>query len=270
MSSTTTTTSLYGDATFCVITGASQGIGQTLAIHLAKKLGPKSVMVLTARNALGLEETKFEVNKVVPSLEVRCISGDLSDKVQLPQVCDECFAFVDPSVYKHALLVQNAGTLGDLVYLRDLHHKVDQIQSNMLVNVTAAIALTAKFLVTFKKSDTLQRSVINITSIAGIKPFKSWGLYCTMKAAREMMFKVLAEEEPDMRVLNWSPGPVATQMNVTVTEHTADEETKKMMKDTQEKKMVLTTDQTCEMLIKVLDENTFKSGDHVDYFDVKK
>ena len=35
---------------------------------------------------------------------------------------------------------------------------------------------------------------------------QSWGLYCSGKAARDMMFKVLALESPDLRVVNYSPG----------------------------------------------------------------
>ena len=59
-----------------------------------------------------------------------------------------------------------------------------------------------------------------------------------------MVFKVLAEEEPDVRVLNYSPGPVGTAMNVKCTEDSADPDTRKMMMGARESNMVLTTDQT--------------------------
>ena len=35
----------------------------------------------------------------------------------------------------------------------------------------------------------------------------------TGKAARNMFFKVLATEEPDVRVLNYAPGPLETEMS---------------------------------------------------------
>ena len=39
------------------------------------------------------------------------------------------------------------------------------------------------------------------------------GHYCSVKAAREMLFKVLALENPDnMKVLNYAPGPIDTEM----------------------------------------------------------
>ena len=39
--------------------------------------------------------------------------------------------------------------------------------------------------------------VINISSLAALQPFVSWGNYCAGKAARDAMFKVLALEESE-------------------------------------------------------------------------
>lgn len=47
---------------------------------------------------------------------------------------------------------------------------------------------------------------MNVSSLCAMKPFKNWALYCSGKAARDMMFQVLALEEPDVRVLNYAPG----------------------------------------------------------------
>ena len=56
--------------------------------------------------------------------------------------------------------------------------------------------------------------IINITSLCAVEPFKSWGLYCTSKAGRDMLFRVLAAEDPDVRVVSYSPGPLDTGMQV--------------------------------------------------------
>jgi len=37
-------------------------------------------------------------------------------------------------------------------------------------------------------------------------------LYFTGKAARNMFFQTLAKEDPNVRVLNWAPGPMETDM----------------------------------------------------------
>lgn len=56
--------------------------------------------------------------------------------------------------------------------------------------------------------------VINISSLCAVEPFKSWGLYCTSKAGRNMLFRVLAAENPALRVLSYGPGPLNTDMQV--------------------------------------------------------
>ncbi|XP_072016373.1 sepiapterin reductase-like [Amphiura filiformis] len=261
--------SVFGSSTFCVVTGASQGIGQAVALHLAPKFGSNSVMVLTARNGTNLDETKAQIVTKAPNVEVRCVVGDLGNQETIAKVAAECFDSVTPDTFQHAIIVQCAGSLGDLVYIRDLNNAVD-IQKEMLLNVTSAFVLTPKFLNTFQKSDSLRRTVINISSLAAIQPVKSWGLYCTTKAGRDMVFKVVAEEEQDVRVLNWAPGPVRTIMITKCTEDSADADTRQMMRDARDSNMVLTCDQTCEMLMHVIEKDEFKSGDHVDYFDVKK
>ena len=37
-------------------------------------------------------------------------------------------------------------------------------------------------------------------------------VYFTGKAARNMFFQTLAKEDPNVRVLNWAPGPMETDM----------------------------------------------------------
>ena len=164
------------------MTGASQGIGRAVALHLAPKFGTNSVIVLTARNDKNLQETKALITASAPGLEIRCVIGDLANQDSLTTVSKECFENVNPTNFQHAVLVQNAGSLGNMSYLRDLS-SVDDIQATMLLNVTSAFILTSKFLNAFKKSDGLRRTVVNISSLAAIQAVKSWGLYCTTKAA---------------------------------------------------------------------------------------
>ena len=41
----------------------------------------------------------------------------------------------------------------------------------------------------------VSKTVINISSLAALQPFVTWGNYCAGKAARDALFKVLALEE---------------------------------------------------------------------------
>lgn len=49
--------------TCVILTGASKGIGQGLAIEISRLLIPESSIVLIARDTNGLEKTKELVNK---------------------------------------------------------------------------------------------------------------------------------------------------------------------------------------------------------------
>lgn len=49
--------------TCVILTGASKGIGQELAVEISRLLIPDSAMVLIARSTDGLENTKQMINK---------------------------------------------------------------------------------------------------------------------------------------------------------------------------------------------------------------
>lgn len=142
----------------------------------------------------------------------------------------------------------------------------------------------------------IKKMVINITSLYGIEAGIGCGQYCSMKAAREMYFKVyvffnilflhprnhevniifffnmlfvqvFALENPDIDVLNYAPGPVNTDMFTMACKKIADPKVKKMFNEMREKKTVLTTEQTINRLVQVLEEHKYNSADHVDYYD---
>lgn len=81
-----------------------------------------------------------------------------------------------------------------------------EVDSYLTFNVSSCLCLTASILQAFPQCPGVKRTVVNISSLCALQPFRSWVLYCTGKAARDMMFRVLAEEEPDLRVLSYSPG----------------------------------------------------------------
>lgn len=88
-----------------------------------------------------------------------------------------------------------------------------EVDSYLSFNVSSMLCLTASVLKAFPRRDGLRRSMVNVSSLCALQPFKSWSLYCMGKAAREMLFRVLAEEEPDVRVLNYAPGMYLPQQN---------------------------------------------------------
>lgn len=85
-----------------------------------------------------------------------------------------------------------------------------EVSRYLALNVSGVLSLTAGILQAFPPAVGLRRTVVNISSLCALKPFPSWVLYCTGKAARDMMFRVLAEEEPDLRVLSYAHAAAGT------------------------------------------------------------
>lgn len=86
---------------------------------------------------------------------------------------------------------------------------LSEVDSYLSLNVSSALSLTASLLQAFPRHQGLRRTVVNLSSLCAQQAFPSWVLYCTGKAARDMMFRVLAEEEADVKVLNYSPGKIS-------------------------------------------------------------
>lgn len=61
----------WGKKTFCMITGASQGIGRTLAVAFSRLFAEGSTVVLLARTERGLEETKFLISEANSKVNVK-------------------------------------------------------------------------------------------------------------------------------------------------------------------------------------------------------
>lgn len=70
-----------------------------------------------------------------------------------------------------------------------------------------------------------------------------------------------------MNVLNYSPGPVETDMLQTMANNVGDKDVKSSFQNMRKNNKALTTDQTVKRLTEILSAKKYKSGDHVDYFD---
>lgn len=254
--------------TFFLISGASRGIGKTFAIECAKKFKPGSVLVLIARSLAGLETTKSEIESKTQGLTVLIYSVDLSvyTTINYEQLIAKSLkeSSCEPGDFELALIIHNAGTIGDVsTKAKDLND-VSKWDSYLRTNVSSVIALNCVFM---KRFESQKKLIVNVTSKAAVVPFASFTEYCAGKAARQMYFKVLAEEEKDTLVLNYSPGPVETDMTVDVQKNSHDSGVRGMFQNLRAEKTILTTEQTTAKFLEVLEKNEFKSGDQIDYYD---
>uniref|UniRef100_A0A4W6DHD5 Sepiapterin reductase n=1 Tax=Lates calcarifer TaxID=8187 RepID=A0A4W6DHD5_LATCA len=241
----------------CIITGASRGFGQTIARNMSRLVKPGSVLVLVARSgddlrALQAELAESEAGRV--GLVVECVVADLGQPDGLEAVVRRSQESFSEDL-DHIILVNNAASLGDVSRYVKSFTNMAEVDSYLSLNVTSSLCLTASILQAFPQCPGLRRTVINITSLCALQPFRSWVLYCTGKAAREMIFRVLAEEEPDLRVLNYSPGPLDTAMQMSFSDMFAQGQ-------------LLTCEESCAKLMKVLLDDNYTSGAHIDIYDL--
>ncbi|XP_075565858.1 sepiapterin reductase [Pelecanus crispus] len=259
-------------AAACVLTGASRGFGRSLARLLARRLGEGSVLLLLARSEAALAELAAELRGsgtgTGTGLRVECVTADLGCEQGLRRAAAALREVLPAAPPGRLLLVHNAGSLGDISKsFLDLTDP-DEINSYFAFNVTSALCLTSTALQAFGKRPGSSRTVVNISSLCAVKPFKNWALYCSGKASRDMMFRVLALEEPDVRVLNYAPGPLDTDMQLLARTKTGDPEMRRYFQSLRESGQLIDCTVSAQKLVNLLEEDTFCSGAHVDFYDI--
>lgn len=252
-----------------VVTGASQGLGAAICTCLAPLLPPGSKLLGMARSQQGLDSTVASVKAINPEVTVVPVVIDLSTATapDFEAVLEDHLAAEQSTPPAQALVFHNAGSLGALKYLREMDD-ASHISNYFNLNIGSVILLNAAFLRLTSAVPSCVVKMINISSICGLEPFKSWGLYCTGKAGRNMLFKVLAAENPSVRVLSYGPGPLNTDMQVHARTETQDDDLRKAYTSMKEDGKLLSCDASVKKLLQVLEKDEFKSGDYVDIYDV--
>lgn len=254
----------------CIITGASRGFGRAAALQLSRAVRPGSVLVLAARSGADLRAAREELAASEAGragLRLHSVVADVGQAEGLDSIVSASTEASSADI-DHLILINNAASLGDVSRFTTGFTSLSEVDSYMSLNVSSPLCLTARVLQAFPRRAGLKRTVVNISSLCALQPFRSWVLYCTGKAARDMTFKVLAEEEPDVRVLNYSPGPLDTAMQAEARSLTADPDIRKSYSTMFSEGQLLTCEASCAKLLKLLLEDKYTSGDHVDVYDV--
>ncbi|XP_026823307.1 sepiapterin reductase-like [Rhopalosiphum maidis] len=250
--------------TCVILTGASKGIGQCLAVEIGKLLVPESTIILTARDTNGLEKTKKMINKENSDILIECYSVDFynSDATMFEKIVEP----IDSTKYELFLLIHNAGSIGNLNHLAADMNDPDEWNKYMMLNLYSVTCLTSVFLSKLN-SNTAEKCIVNMTSLLAIEPYKSVGYYCVGKASREMFFRVLALENPTLNVLSYSPGPVLTDMYTYMSLNSKDKELREQLTSKQQKQYIVKVEDACQKLVNILAIKSYKTGSRIDYYD---
>lgn len=171
--------------TFFVVSGASRGIGRSIAIECAAKFSAGSVIVLLARSMAGLEETKAQILARNPTnVTVFLFSIDLLRPTadEIANIFTTALSERTISDFGLAMIVHNVGTIGDVTKkARELGSDMNVWQDYFSTNLNSVVALNSSFLDIFYEVQQKIRStrvlIVNITSKAGLVPYLSFTLY---------------------------------------------------------------------------------------------
>lgn len=187
-----------------VITGASSGLGETTARHLAK-LGAK--VVLGARRVARLEKLVAEIK--AEGGEAIAVATDVTVRTDVENLVQnglKAFGKIDA-------IVNNAGVmpLSQMSALR-----VDEWEQTIDVNVKGVMYGIAAVLplMTEQKSG----HIINLSSVAGLKAHGGAAMYCASKFAVKAMSEGLREEMSafGVRVTTLYPGAVDSELQYSI------------------------------------------------------
>ena len=181
-----------------LITGASRGLGRALARALAER-GWRLVI-----DARGVTELEAVADELRGRTDVVAIPGDVSDEGHRRALIDAAGGG------RLDLLVNNASLLGPSPQPTLADYDLDTLARVYDVNVFAPLRLTQLALPLLRAS---AGHIINVTSDAAVEGYEGWGGYGSSKAAFEQLSRVLAAEEPAVRVWWIDPGDMNTRMH---------------------------------------------------------
>jgi NAD(P)-dependent dehydrogenase (short-subunit alcohol dehydrogenase family) len=180
-----------------VITGASQGLGLELARALAREGWQ---VVGDARGSQALAAAFADL----PGTHSP-VAGDVTDPAHRAQL-----AAAAADLGGANLLVNNASTLGasPLPAFADLDPAT--YLRTFETNVVAPLALVRELLPQLRANN---GTVLDISSDAAVEPYETWGGYGSSKAALDHASRILAAEEPLLKVYAVDPGDMRTAMH---------------------------------------------------------
>jgi 3-oxoacyl-[acyl-carrier protein] reductase len=187
-----------------IITGASQGMGKTIA-RACVRAGAN--VFLIARGEILLNETTAELQTDArPGQVVAAMAGDVGDPLQCQAMVNQALSCL-PNL---TALVNNAGIYGPMGLVEE--NDWDSWVETMRVNCFGAVLMTRKVLPTFKAQK--YGKIITLSGGGATAPMPRLTAYASAKAAVVRFCESVALEtrEQGIDVNTVAPGPLNTRL----------------------------------------------------------
>ncbi|XP_022900529.2 3-oxoacyl-[acyl-carrier-protein] reductase FabG-like [Onthophagus taurus] len=183
-----------------IITGASSGIGEGLAIRFAKE---QANVCITGRNITNLEKTARKCVEIGGNKPIMVI-GDVTNDEHLKDIVNStinAFGKID-------ILINNAGILKTQSLEQITADNYDDVFNTNVRAVVFLSKLVAPYLIQTKGN------IVNVSSLAGMKSYSGSLSYNMSKAALDQFTKCTALElaQKGVRVNSVNPGYIPTNI----------------------------------------------------------
>ena len=188
-----------------LITGASSGIGKSLAINLSK-FGANVIMLSKNEKALDSVYDEIKEKYNTEPMIIKCDLTDLNEikSQEITDIVGENYSRLDAIIHNAAILEKMSNIENyDLVTWENV----------LKVNLTSAFILS-KYLIPLMKSSLVPR-IIFTTSSVGRNAKAFWGAYSVSKAGINALSEILSDELEtisNMKVFNFDPKATQTSM----------------------------------------------------------
>ena len=177
------------DASTCLVTGGTSGIGLAIAEELIARGARR--MVLVARNEKSLASTAASLKEKTPGLDVRTIQADLSEGDGPAKVHDQ----IKEWDWTVDILVNNAGFGRKYVFAQD--PEKDTSMANVGVLVAAVVDSSLRFLPEMVKRG--RGGILNVGSTGGYQPVPFTASYAAGKAFVMTFSQGIRQEQLTMK-----------------------------------------------------------------------
>ena len=188
-----------------VITGASRGIGKSIALRFAEN--GADIAIIYSSNESSANEVKTEAEKY--GIKAKTYKCNVADFEEVKTVCDN----INQEFGKIDILVNNAGIIRDTLLLRMSEEDFDEVID---VNLKGAFNFIKQLSRPLMKSGCGR--IINISSVSGLMGNPGQANYSAAKAGMLGMTKTIARELAGKKVTcnAIAPGFIETDMTASL------------------------------------------------------